>query len=274
MKRKVLNLMALCLSLIVMISCGGKKKEVQTFGETFAGYVNAGQLDSIKAVYPTFSFDSVAPLTSDSISVTESDGIYKVNFAGGKWIEVSVGNDGALTVVNSKGVAAFPQDKYDIAVATGMLTDSIADMQAVEMLNDSTYFAWLSDKAKESYNNALTVKAGKSKTGAMLGEGLYRVTCTITIKNNTDQDIAGKDYAIFYTGVGNNDSDIGGTVKWSSGKPGIDVKAGQEASTTITTNGLQIKNPQARLKMSMDEYIAKYYKPSGNEYKEYLSSKK
>ena len=82
---------------------------MQDFAESFSGYLKANQLDSIKAVYPSANFDSIAPLTADSIQITETNGIYRIDFGGNKWIEAKENEDGTFTVENSNGIAAFPR---------------------------------------------------------------------------------------------------------------------------------------------------------------------
>lgn len=263
-------------SLILIINaCGGDNKHnIKSFADKFAGYVNAGQIDSIKIVYPSVNFDSITPFPTDSFQITETNGIYKVEFEKGKWIEVKTENNGNLIVENSKGIAAFPTDKYEIAIKTGMLNDSIADVRAWELLNDSTYFSWLKDNLQKKFQEELIITV-VNKPGRMLGEGNYEINHIITVKNNTDYDLSGKDYEITSKGEGNNDSGIGGTFKINKGIPGIDVKAGQTATKSSSSRGsTHLKNAKAILKIPINEYINNYYKPNGNEYQQYLDSKK
>lgn len=55
--------------------------------------------------------------------------------------------------------------------------------------------------------------------------------------------------------------------------PGIDVKASESATKTLSSR-MDMKNPKAILKMPMEEYMSNYYQPKGNEYQEYLETKK
>lgn len=272
MKKLVLGIT--CSLMIIMVACGENKKEkIKSFADTFAGYVNAGQLDSIKAVYPSVNFDSVAHVSTDSVKICDTNGITRVDFGGGKWIELEIGDSGNITVVNSKGIAAFPERTYQLGIMTGMINDSISDIKTQERINDSTYFDWLKNKAQQEFQQGLSITV-VNKTGRMLGEGLFEKTQILTIKNNTDHDILGKDYEISYNGIGNNDSEIGGTYKISKGMPGVDVKAGQTTTTKLSSGGLSMKNPVAIITIPIEEYIIGNYKPTGNEYQEYLNSKK
>lgn len=275
--KKIYLYALLGLGLVSIISCSGNNEnQVQTFAETFAGYVNANQLDSIKSIYPTANFDSINPLTTDSIQITETDGIYRIVFGENKWIEAKQNDDGSFVVDNSKGIAAFPQDKYETALNTGMLNDSISDTKAHELLNDSTYFAWLNDIAKESYKNVLSVSAGSTKKSIDYAHDCYRITVPITITNNSNKKLGPEDYEIVYSY--NQSVAVGeGSFKpknFSKKEKGKDIGPGESIKMNLSISGNSISNPHAVLKMPMEEYVAKYYKPTGKEYQEYLDSKK
>lgn len=268
--KKIFLFAAVCVALSGMISCsGGKAKD---FANSFAGYVNAGQLDSVKAVYPTADFDSIAPLTTDSIEITENDGIYHIEFGSNKWIEAKENEDGTFTVENSKGLAAFPQVKYEIAVSTGMLNDSTPDTKAKELLNDSAYFAWLDDKAAESIQNVLSLNYGKPKLRSSIYSEAVTGTLVCTVTNNSDKEIKGDDYSITYRQVAENSSD--GSVPRSSikrKKKGVDVAPGQSVNITLSQrNCVGFKD----VSVVSNNGDFTHYKPTGKEYQEYLDSKK
>lgn len=274
--KKTCLLTLLCYGLLGVISCSQNKNRVQTFAETFVGYVNANQMDSIKAVYPTANFDSIAPLTADSIQITETDGLYRVNYGGSQWIEVKENEEGTLTIENSKGIAAFPQTKYETAINTGMFNDSIPDSKAQELLNDSTYFAWLNDKVKDTYNKILSVSSGSPKKSIDYAHDCYRITVPITITNNSNEKLGPEDYEIVYSY--NQSVPVGeGSFKpknFSKKEKGKDVGPKESVSMNLSVSGNSLSNPRAVLKMPLEEYLAKYYKPTGKEYQEYLDSKK
>lgn len=264
----------LSLGLAGIIACSGnKEKQVQTFAETFSGYVNANQLDSIKSVYPTANFDSISPLATDSLQINETGGLFRIDFGGGKWIEVRENEDGKFIVENSKGIAAFPQARYETALNTGMLNDSIPDRKAQELLNDSTYFAWLNDKAKESYRNAIEVKVNTGNYNYK-PEDYISGKMNITIKNTLPISLKSNQYVIEYTMYQPPIAPEDRTGwKGTHSKSGIDVESGQTVNMTIKDYG-RLSNPRAKLKMPLEEYLSKYYKPTGKEYQEYLDSKK
>lgn len=265
----------------LMVSCSADKSEkpqeenveIQKFAEKFASFTKANQIDSIKAVYPTANFDSVASIANDSISISESGaGLFKINYTPEKWIDVKVGVDGKMTVENSKGIAVFPEEKYQTAKTTGMLNDSINDVKTQELLNDEAYFKWLNDRAKKSYSNLISLTDGKTSIGKEYAAGAMDVRKQITLTNNSNTDIKKSDFEILYTTIISTGDYY---EKYTKSMPGCDLKANETRSMPIAVKGISsITNPRIKLKISLAEYLTKYYKPTGKEYQEYLNSKK
>ena len=267
--RKIFYGLMACL-ICFTVSCGNKKK-VQTFVETFAGYVNSNQMDSIKAVYPSANFDSIAPLSADSIRITETNGIYRIDFGGNKWIEAKENEDGTFTVENSNGIAAFPQDKYEIAVNTGMLNDSIPDVKKQELLRDSTYFEWVNDKAINELKENLKFSRGKIK--ALGYDPPYNITWPVTVTNKGNSTINGSSYNVItrwfsYWGDGDPGKGTKITIK------GEDLAPGETKTFTFRQKAFALSPPTLEYNISNKDFILKNYKFTGNEYQEYLNSKK
>lgn len=280
MKKLLFGIAALSL----IASCSGSKKDnqqeedidISQFAETFANFVNAGQLDSIKALYPTANFDSVAPMTSDSITITENGAdAYKINYTSGKWIDIKVDSDGKISVVDSKGIASFPREKYQTAMNTGMLNDSIGDVKTQDLLNDDSYFTWLKDRAKKTTEGGLTLKGGKAKMGRVYGEGMYAWTMVCNVTNNSPVKVDGDDYKIAYTLVYAGE-------EYNNWKPsyakksikGKDVEPGQTVSITISDKGDGLQSPKIVMNKKIKNDTATSNQYSGNEYQEYLKSRK
>lgn len=272
--RKICLYSLLCLGLISIYSCSQNQKRVQTFADTFVGYVNGDQFDSIRSVYPTANFDSVAPLNSDSIQIAETDGVYHIDFGSTKWIEVKENEDGTFTIENSKGIAAFPEDKYNVAVNTGMLNDSISDTKAQELMNDSTFFAWLNDKAKESSENILSIEEGKLTRRNPQEAGDY-LTLPIIVKNNLPILVKGDDYELSYIleYVDYLGDGYYGYRKKTVKVKGEDIEANGTAKIDLKQFGNKISSVKINFNQSKND-LYKYFKPTGKEYQEYLDSKK
>lgn len=273
MKIKTLTPVAVCLIFAGMISCGGQQKKVENFGETFAGYVNSNKLDSIKAVYPTANFDSVMPVAIDSISVLEAGkDKYQINFGSNKWIEVKVNEDGSMTVMQSNGIAAFPTDKYQIALNTGMVTDTVYDTQVHELLNDSNYFAWLEKNMKQPIGlvkGKISKKFGVDLYGRPCEGAVERMTCTVT--NNTEKPISGKDYDITYAYSYWTCSDGSSPDGHTTGKKnGVDLAPGQSAEIKIAIMDYGLKNVALKYNVPVEALYNGMNPFSGKEYQEYL----
>lgn len=275
---KKLFYFATCGLIFITTACsggaGGKEQKAQTFAEAFAGYVNANQLDSIKAVYPTLNFDSIAPVATDSITINEVDGTTRIDFGGGKWIEVTEGEAGDVTVVNSKGIAVFPEDKLQLALNTGMLTPEVTDVKSQELLNDSTYFDWLSKKSN-SGDCVIQIKPGKLKS-TYRGEA-QKGSMTVTLTNLSDSPISRSDYTIAYKtneSNGYTDNSRRNYTKNNTHK-GIDLKPNGSGTIDLSKwETYKFYNFEVKPVKGKESAIKKQSDFTGKEYQEYLDSKK
>lgn len=272
MKRKAFYFFAFCLAVITMISCGNKKK-LQQFAEQFAGYVNSDQIDSIKAVYPTLNFDSFSTIEPDSIQVSETgDNLYRIDFAGGKWIEVKMNEDGNIIVLESKGIASFPEEKYEIAVNTGMLNDTTMDVRAHDLLNDEAYFEWVKKIMKQPIGlekGKINKRYGVDLRGRSFEGSSERITCTVI--NNTSKPISGKDYDITYSYSYETCSDGSSPPAHASGKKnGVDLAPGESAPINLGINGFGLSNVNVRYNVPVEQLYNGMNPYTGNEYQQYL----
>lgn len=272
MKKSLLPI-ALGLLFGAMVSCGGGEKQVRQFAEKFAGYVNTGQMDSIRAVYPGINFDYVSPVVVDSLAVTQDDkGIYKVNFAAGRWIEIKEGENGEMTVTASKGIAAFPPDLYEIAVNTGMVTDTVTDVMAQTRMQDNAYFEWLKRNVPQPIGlvkGKISKKYGVDFRGNPCECGTERMTCTVT--NNTNQPISGKDYNITYAYSYMNCTDGSMPDTHTTGKKsGVNLAPGESANINIAISDYGLKNVAIRYNVPMEQLYNGMKLYNGDEYQQYL----
>lgn len=276
MKKRIFFSFVLCLGLVGMISCGGNNK-VKEFGEKFASFANANQGDSIIAVYPDGEFDSYSFLPADSISVTEKgDGVYIINYGSDKWIEVSMNKNGVITVDNSKGIAAFPKDKYEIAAKTGMLNDTITDITARALINNDDYFEWLKKNMKQPIGlvkGKISKKFGVDLYGRPCEGAVERMTCTVT--NNTKKPISGKDYEITYAYSYWTCSDGSSPDGHAKGKKnGVDLAPGESAEIKIAVMDYGLKNVAVQYNVPVEQLYEGMNAYTGNEYQQYLKEAK
>ena len=280
--KKFATIVMLFAAVGLIVSCGKKatpEEEVRNYGKYFVEKLNANQLDSLTASYPDISkADSIVPLQSDSIIVAEgAPGQFDVTLAEGITLKVNRSEDGNITVSGSKGLFAFPTDKVDIAKKAGMWNESLTDAQLADRMSDDAFFEYIK-KSKDINPNTL-ISIGKFKNNGN-GTGYY------TITNNTNVAISGDDYNFIVTETyptyvpdgwaidewvtkqiveKGKDLPPNGTAKFSS-EINHSYFAG-ELDPVKTIKGVKFNLSQEELK----SYFAPF---TGNEYQEYLDSKK
>lgn len=278
--KKLTTVILLFAGIGLIASCGKKatpEEEVRNYGKYFVEKINANQLDSLTASYPDISkADSIVPLQSDSIVVTEvAPGQFDVTLAEGVTLKVNCSDDGNISVTESKGLFAFPDDKMDIAGKTGMWNANISDVQLAERMNDEDFFKWLNDTFEEKVSKIITI--GKFQ-GLPFMEGGTMGFGSQTLTNTSDVDLDGSEYSIVASG---NYIDYGGAdgvmeekinsvskgypIKAHGTKKETDVYSGHHGSVTIN---------KIKWNLSPDQLREKFVPYTGKEYQEYLDSKK
>lgn len=150
------------LAAALLCSCSGNKKEVTDFAADFARKVQAGQVDSLKMVYPQIEdADSIAvTFVADSLRVddTDKEGVYNVSYGNGVAVTVRMDGDGRMTVLDSRGLFAYPKEKEQFARKTGALNGDLTDaekakrMAIVDLMAEDIYSRY-SDKRKNAIVN-------------------------------------------------------------------------------------------------------------------------
>ena len=264
-------------------ACGGRKgtqeSEISDYGKYFIEKLAANQIDSIKDTYPDIVKSvSLVPVKSDTIIVVESEpGKFDVTLAEGITLKVNRSEEGQITVVESKGLFAFPEDKVKLAKKTGMWDDSLSDAQLAERMNDKDFFNWV--KKNKTVNTSGIIQIGKfTRSG---GKGYY------TLKNTTDVPISGSDYSIsisssypVYDPEMPNAVDHWATKNSSeSGKDLSPNGTAQVYSNIARTRVNDDAGPEKEIKgikwkLSQEQMQEKFASFTGKEYQEYLDSKK
>lgn len=267
------------LGMLMLASCSKNNQEsVQQFAEKFQSYAAQNNLDSIKTIWAECILDSVAMPEDASVTVGEpnENGHIRITYAPEVWVDVIVSGNGNVNVLATHGVAAFAPEKYEIAKSTGMIEPELSDIEIAKRMADNDFFAWLSTRGADGYDNALTITPGKkSKAPIPYSEG-WTVTCPVTITNNTSMDLSADDYIISYTREYAVCSDYSSPNEFQERTvKGKDLAPGQSFDLVLSDSYCEdIRNPKAKLKMSAEEFAAKNPKTSGNEYAEYLKTKK
>lgn len=264
--KKILPSLMIAGAALLLIQCSGNNRQnerLQGFAEKFVGFVNANKLDSIKVYYPTANFDSVKFANFKAIEVpqdTEGPDL-RINFGENTWIDITVKEDGTVTIKDSHGIAAFPLVEQDLAFKTGRLEENAPDVKIQEAMNDTAYFAWLRTKGQEGYSNAITVKSlGVERKDTLTDT--HSLTMNLEITNQSGHAITGDAYSIDYTVLNKG-------WKGTLNQPGIDIEGGKTENMVLKSTGTNIINPRAVWNITADEYLTRFYQPTGKEYEEY-----
>lgn len=240
------------------------------FSEQLASNVKGDNLEWLKTVYPTADFDSIGFTNYVEPTVGESPekDVIRINFGTDAWIDVKREEAGSFVVINSHGIAAFPEYKMKIAQETGMLSEDMSDTEIQLRMSDNRFFNWMKSKVE----NVISIVPGPVKrTGPEHGDGtnddgIYVFSdCKVT--NNSSVAISGKDYTISYI----QKLDLPGYWPYSSSrkKNGEDLNPGETKTIKIRGNGNKIINIAVKLNLS-PEKIASLIKPTGKEYVEFI----
>lgn len=281
MKRQSYLFASLFALILGLLSCGGGKKatpeeEVRNYGKYFVEKLNVNQLDSLTASYPDISkADSISPLQSDTILVVETaPGQYDLTLAEGITLKVNRAEDGNITVSESRGLFAFPADNMDIAKKTGMWDDKLSDAQLNERMKDEEFFKYIQDQIKKKTSNIITVtkltwpKEYANDPYAFVGN--YEGTQTIT--NHSDIPLDGSEYSFIrkeefcYQGVDEKETKI------EKGKP-IPANGSIKVNSWLNRNGESVVK-SIKWNLTPEQLQEKFVSLTGNEYQEYLDSKK
>ena len=251
------------LAAALLCSCSGNKKEVTDFAADFARKVQAGQVDSLKMVYPQIEdADSIAvTFVADSLRVddTDKEGVYNVSYGNGVAVTVRMDGDGRMTVLDSRGLFAYPK--------TGALNGDLTDaekakrMAIVDLMAEDIYSRY-SDKRK----NAI-VNLGLTITKDIMfrmdeGAGYY------TLKNTTDRPIKGNEYTITWEDVHMMSLEDDTRYRTETGK---DIPANGTVKFPVEFTeyaGSSISKITMK-ELSNEEFMAGYT-PVGNEYEAYV----
>ena len=269
------------LSCLFLASCGQKPEEqVRDFTESFIGFVNSNQKDSVKKYYPGFDFrDSLVQITSNTITVNSGnmEGIYTVELGPETFIDVKLEKGRGITVEESKGLIAFPKDKLDLAKKTGMWDESLADSELSQRMKDEGFFKFISNKLNFNPDRILTVNS-KLKVTKVVEEWHYDdIYGYYTITNNTEQTIYPSDYKMNFADNHEGGGEEG--IKRYS-EPGKEISPGQTIKIEVNNYSGQGGEHEdhhlvgVTILLTPEEIMERFAKFSGNEYQEYLDSKK
>ena len=277
MKRKITSISLLITLLAIvsnLFSCSNSissQEKVSNFGKNFVEKISNNQLDSLKILYPDIVLaDSIVPVDSDTIIVNEtaSPEIFDVFLTNDVKLKVRLQGDN-INVIESQGLFAYPEDKMRIARSTGLWEEDINDVQLSNRMKDDAFFDLIKQTKQLKPSDIISV--GKlvvtkewSGYATDQGEGYYLLT------NNTDSPISGEDYQIIY------DVEImNAGITTTENEKGIDLPPHGSAKLNISFRPNYDKSfKKIKFTLSDEELNSRFNKFTGNEYQEYLESKK
>ena len=259
----------------MMASCTDAKKEVAKFAVDFATKVSKNQKDSLLVVWPDAAkADSLAlTFNPDSIKVepTQTEGQFKVNFGNADMI-VAVAEDGKMTVGETNGLFAWPEDKVSMALATGWITKELNDLQKQERFADTLFINSLADKLMSGLKSKL--KASCKVASSNWSQGI--ATYTINVQNDNDFDIPADAYSFVVAEWGWDCDRLADVLVGTKTLDGVLVKANSSEKCPVPgTYDCEYSSLRVSVKLqyNKEQAVKNLLKPTGNEYEEYLKQK-
>ncbi len=254
--KKVLSFSIIAISMLLLTSCTESK--MKKFAEDFATAITNNDSEAIAKMYPDSKFAEKLSLdfVKDSLSVEERADTFVVNIGSDKSLSILKSEDGELRIVDSHGIFSYPQNRMDFALKTGWVKKGMSDLTIAEQFADTTFINYLAQKTIGQMKSQLVVK-GISYSGF----GTMIIKATIT--NKSEFEISGSDYEV--------------TVKWydlyKKTYNGEDIKPGENKSFSLSIEPAEGEGSASiRFTSSDAELLAKYFKPTGGEYEDYLRS--
>lgn len=261
-----------CVATLLLCSCDGKKKEVETFATNFARNVEDGDIEALKSVYPQIEeADSIAlEFNPDSLKVdkTDKENVYSIYYGNGVSATVSMKDDGSMEVTETKGIFAYPDAKEEFAKNIGALKGDLTDsdkakrMTLVDFIAEDIYHNY-SEKRKHAIVNKGATITKDIMFMMDAGSGYY------TLMNTTDEPIKGDEYTITW-----EDIYLAAMVDETNHRveTGKDIPAHGTVKIPFQFSGhSQSSITKITMKELSNEEFMKTYTPKGNEYKEYVN---
>ena len=279
--KKIFSFCFVIILLVTMASCGPKPEEqVKDFAVKFGDFVNTSQKDSIQKYYPDFELtDSLATVPVGNITVTpqETEGVYLIEYSPESTMIVSMSQNGKIIVDKSKGILAFLPDKIDLAKKTGMWDDSLSDSELAERMNDEEFLNFISKKINFNPNKILTV--GKNFNHTYREEDMPVDYGYYTITNNTNDTIYASDYKMNFKDEYSYCEEENNEIK-KYNEPGKEIAPNSTIKIESSRIIYQCRSEEdhhlvgVTILLTPEEIQKRFASFSGNEYQEYLDSKK
>lgn len=168
----------LCIAMIAIVaSCGNsEEKKVLEFGMNFGEMVVNNDKQGIARVYPDLGTYTSAHLSyhRDQVDIfPEEDGKYKVRYGDGSYIIVKPGLNGAMDVVDSKGIFETGDEAQAVEVEQPKAKEKPAEKPEPKV-----------KESKPLINNSPYPIAPGSHTFSGKAEGKYPIVVYLTVSSN------------------------------------------------------------------------------------------
>ena len=268
-----------CFIGIYVSSCGSgstPEEQVKQFAADFAAKVSKNQKDSLTAVWPDVAkADSLAlTFNADSIGVeaTQTPGQYKVNFGDANML-VTLAEDGKITIGETYGLFAWPEEKVGIGLATGWITKELNDLQKQERFADTLFINNLADNLMAGLKSKLRATCKNVSTNYTTGVAKY----AIAVQNGNEFDIPADAYGFILKEWGWDSELLRDVAGPSKALNGVEVKAKSSATCPVPGNydyEYSSLSVAVKIKYNKEQALKNLFQPTGNEYEEYLKTKK
>ena len=234
--------------------------DINEFAEWVADMAAGNHRDSLYVFYPDIlKADSIAyNPTGRPIKVKDlGNGLYELDYGNGLRLTVRQDQEGNLTVESSRGLFAFDPARKAIAERSGLLTDTLSDVEAAARMKDEGFFAYLEDRTKIKWTDILQISQA---AGGAAGE--------VAVYNLTDYEVDGGDYTVaLYI----QSSENGQEESRLANEPGKTIAPKDTVHVSLPVGDQQtVRVTGIKFKLSQEELAEKYAPLTGNEYREYL----
>lgn len=194
---KKASFLPLALFIILLASCSGsdeEKAKAKAFAMNVVKTIGTDNKTQLASLYPGASnIDSLAvPDTATVTVVKDNDSVFTVSFGAAATMILSLNSQGHFTVTSSKGLLGIPADYTDFAYKTGWLDSTLTDAGNAVRMKD-VEFANTMKRQMDAYIDNLVTITGQKR---LPYDGSESCTVTLTVSNNSDEEIFGRDYQV------------------------------------------------------------------------------
>lgn len=251
---------------------GHKDDPVKIFAEDFGRKAAANQLDSVRLLYPGAAKADSLSLTfnADSIKIEETatPGTFVVTYSPLASMTIKRSEQDSITVVDTKGLFAYPKARIDSARKTGQYADSLPDSELAARMNDSLFVEFLAKNFQRELSKNVRATSMRNQGTPMYGNEF--VTAAARVSNSLSKQIDGRDYIYVYIREYPHNM-----IEEAESEGGKNIPAGGSARYETWAQGnVWVKGGRIKWKLSPKQLYEKYFVPTGKEWDAYAASKK